>query len=107
MALRKKIQSNLIDNCQQIIRLCEHTCLPLAENTESKVFIYKMIADYHRYAAESFHKREESFYLNQVSASLQFYKDGMAMCTQDLDPCNPIRLGLILNFAIYLKEMTA
>ncbi len=27
------------------------------------------------------------------------------MASSDLDHCNPVRLGLVLNYAIYLREM--
>lgn len=40
----------------QITKICEHECLPLAENSESRVFFLKLIGDYYRYAVESFGK---------------------------------------------------
>jgi hypothetical protein len=54
MTFKKKIQSSLIAKCYNVARICEKECLPLAENSESKVFFFKLIADYNRYAGESY-----------------------------------------------------
>ena len=34
--------------------MVEQNCMPLADNSESKVFFLKIIGDYYRYASESF-----------------------------------------------------
>ena len=31
--------------------------------------------------------------------------EGLRMATSDLDPCNPIRLGITLNLTVYFKEI--
>ena len=101
-----KIQLNLLQTCKEIIRLCEHKCLPLSANTESKVFFLKMIGDYHRYSAESFHSSDHKSveYLKFVAMTKQYYKKGLEKSFSDLHPCNPLRLGLTLNYSIFLKE---
>ncbi len=78
-AQRKKIQKHLIEVCMKLISLCKFKCLPLAGNSESKVFFYKMIGDYHRYAAESFQLNEhddESYRMHFHSVS-NFYTEGL------------------------------
>lgn len=109
-AFRKKLQRSIIAKCTSIISLCENECMSLSENTESKVFFYKTIADYYRYASEScvtppgntdFKAQSEKF----VESSKIFYLEGLKMAASDLDPCNPIRLGITLNLSVFFKEI--
>ena len=51
-ALQKKVRSQATSRCQQIVNLCSARCLPLCRNSESRVFIYKLMGDYSRYASE-------------------------------------------------------
>jgi 14-3-3 protein epsilon len=83
--------------------------MQLCENTESRVFFYKMIGDYYRYAAEScmhpsndFKSQCDKF----VESSKVFYLEGVKMAASDLDPCNPIRLSTVLNLSVFYKEIS-
>ena len=83
--------------------------MQLCENTESRVFFHKMIGDYYRYAAEScmypstdFKSQCEKF----VESSKVFYLEGLKMAASDLDACNPIRLGIVLNLSVFYKEIS-
>merc|ERR1712096_486858 len=72
-------------------------------SAEPKVFYQKMKADYFRYLAE-FAKNE---------AKTQHAKDAEKSYTSateaasDLAPTHPIRLGLALNFSVFLYEVQA
>ena len=98
---RKRLEKALQQKCLAICELCEHQCIPLTDNSESKVFFMKITADYYRYAVEfsttSNHKYEE--------AALAFYRRGLDIACADLDAVNPIRLGICLNMAIHYKEI--
>jgi len=37
--------------------------------------------------------------------SLEFYNQGLKIACEDLDPCNPVRLSLTLNLAVFYKEI--
>lgn len=49
---RSKIESELEDVCNDVLKVLTDYLLPKAESGESKVFYYKMKGDYHRYLAE-------------------------------------------------------
>ena len=51
---KKRLHRNIVDRCDEICQVCHEDCLELAENSESKVFFYKLIGDYNRYASESY-----------------------------------------------------
>ncbi len=78
---QQKLHSELISKCLQITKMCEHECLPLAENSESRVFFLKLIADYYRYAVESFGKDKsngkDDDYSNFIKSASSFYAQGM------------------------------
>ena len=62
---------------------------------EAKAFFVKMVGDYYRYIAE-----------NAKDAKLESVK-GLALKAYDeantieLPPCNPIKLGLALNYSVF------
>ena len=75
-------------------------CLPRASDDESKAFFEKMIADYYRYIAES----AKDDQLERVkSGALEAYEKASKL-SMSLSPCNPIRLGLALNFSVFYYE---
>lgn len=59
-----------------------------------------MIADYYRYIAES----ATGAKLDEVKqGALKAYENAQSL-SADLNPCNPIRLGLALNFSVFYYE---
>ena len=50
---KKKIEQELYDKCQMVVKIVNDNCLKLANDDESKAFFYKMVGDYYRYVAES------------------------------------------------------
>ena len=51
-AYKTRLENEHKEKCNTIIELIEQQCLPLAVNSESKVFFLKMVGDYYRYQAE-------------------------------------------------------
>merc|ERR1711939_835115 len=79
----------------------KNKCLKLASDDESKAFFYKMIGDYYRYVAESAH---ESTLEEVKTGALEGYTQADSL-SKNLNACNPIRLGLALNFSVFQYEV--
>jgi len=98
---KKKIEKELYEKCITIVKIVEDKCIKLAAEDESKAFFQKMIGDYYRYVAES--ATEDK--LESVKAgALKGYEDADKL-SKGLNPCNPIRLGLALNFSVFYYEV--
>ena len=72
-----------------------------AATDESKAFFYKMIGDYFRYVAEC----ATGDSLEEVkNGALENYNFSLS-APESLNACNPIRLGLALNFSVFHYEV--
>ena len=66
---------------------------------EAKAFFVKMVGDYYRYIAEN----AKDDLLEQVKQKAkQAYEEANGI---DLPACNPIKLGLALNFSVFNYEV--
>ena len=66
---------------------------------EAKAFFVKMVGDYYRYIAEN----AKDAKLEEVKEKAkQAYEEANNM---ELAPCNPIKLGLALNFSVFNYEV--
>jgi len=99
---RTKVENELANICNDILRVLDEHLIPTATSGESKVFYYKMKGDYHRYLAEfaSGNSRKEA-----AENSLISYKSASDIAVTDLQPTHPIRLGLALNFSVFYYEI--
>ena len=96
-----KIEKELYDQCNKIVNVVRDKCLGLAQEEESKAFFYKMMGDYYRYVAESAH----GSILEEVKqGALKGYQEADNL-SKSLNACNPIRLGLALNFSVFYYEV--
>jgi len=93
---KKRIEKELYEQCMRIVRIVKDKCLGLAVDNESKAFFQKMIGDYYRYVAES---ATEATLEEVKQGALQGYEEAEKL-SKDLNACNPIRLGLALNFSV-------
>merc|ERR1711918_50444 len=87
------------EDCQSIIKIINEKVLSKSCDGESKAFFVKMVGDYYRYIAE-----------NAKGANLEQVKqNALAAYNQaneiTLPPCNPIKLGLALNFSVFHYEV--
>ena len=99
---KQKIEGELFDQCLSIVNLVKDKCISLATNSESKAFFLKMAGDYYRYIAESAQGEK----LNEVkNGALEFYSKASEISEKELGACNPIRLGLALNFSVFYYEV--
>ena len=101
-AYKQKIEEELFNQCLSIVNLVKDKCIRLAANSESKAFFLKMAGDYYRYIAES----AQGDKLNEVkNGALEYYTQASEISNKDLGACNPIRLGLALNFSVFYYEV--
>ena len=76
--------------------------MQVASTNESKAFFLKMAGDYYRYVAEN----ATADKLSEVkNGALEYYSKATEISNKDLDACNPIRLGLALNFSVFYFEV--
>ena len=85
----------------EIVTVVKNKCLGLANDDESKAFFYKMIGDYYRYVAESAH---DAILEEVKQGALEGYREADKL-SQNLNACNPIRLGLALNYSVFHYEV--
>jgi len=98
---KSKVEKELEELCERIIKTIDDSLLSNAADDESKVFYHKMKADYYRYIAENIvAERKKSF----ADKSLASYDSAMTVA-ENLDITNPIRLGLALNFSVFYYEV--
>lgn len=76
--------------------------MKVAADSESKAFFLKMIGDYYRYVAENAQGDKMAEVKN---GALEFYNKALQVAEKDLNACNPIRLGLALNFSVFHYEV--
>merc|ERR1711981_624748 len=98
---KKKIENELYEKCMQIVNTVKDKCVKLAAEDESRAFFQKMIGDYYRYVAES---ASEDKLEKVKEGALKGYEVANKL-SQGLNACNPIRLGLALNFSVFYYEV--
>ena len=102
--------AQLHDKCRQVIDVIAETFLPLASEAESRIFFNKVAGDQARYICElplpsdptpaQLAKREQA-----LQEALSFYQTALEEAQSDLAPTDALRLGLILNYAIFCYEI--
>ena len=75
--------------------------MALASDDESKAFFYKMIGDYYRYVAES---AAPDKIASVKDGALEGYSSANTH-SGGLNACNPIKLGLALNYSVFQYEV--
>lgn len=99
---KKRIEGELFDQCISIVSVVRDKCMNVAQDQESKAFFLKMIGDYYRYVAESAGPDR----IEEVkNGALEFYNKASEISNKELEACNPIRLGLALNFSVFHFEV--
>ncbi|CDW77668.1 14-3-3 protein [Stylonychia lemnae] len=98
---KKKIEGELQQDCQNIINMIKNDAMKTQQEAEGRAFFLKMVGDYFRYMAES----ATGDKLAQArDGALQHYKEAEA-AGRELQACNPIKLGLALNFSVFYYEV--
>jgi len=100
-AYKEKVSSELGNICQDILGLLDGNLIKDSLAAEPKVFYQKMKADYFRYLAEFATGSTKDDHAASAAAA---YK-AATEAASGLAPTHPIRLGLALNFSVFLYEV--
>lgn len=96
----KTALSELESLCDSALSLIDNYLQPNAEDVSSKTFYYKLKGDLYRYLYE-FKETGKEELLQSADAS---YKSAIEISATELNSQDPIRLGSILNYAVFLYE---
>nr|XP_043618221.1 14-3-3-like protein B [Erigeron canadensis] len=99
---RCKIEDDLSDMCDRMLKIIDMNLVPSTISSETKVFYLKMKGDYHRYLAEFKVGDERKL---AAEATMSSYKAAQDIAEADLSTAHPIRLGLALNFSVFYYEI--
>merc|ERR1711981_268709 len=93
------IEGQLTQDCEKVVEMINTKVLNKDCESEAKAFFVKMVGDYYRYIAEN----AKDAKLEEVkNKALKAYEEANGI---DLPPCNPIKLGLALNFSVFHYEV--
>jgi len=98
---RAKVEGELKDICNDVLKLLDSHLIPKATQAESKVFYLKMKGDYFRYLAEVAGDQRK----DNIDNSQDAYKEAFDIAKKEMQPTHPIRLGLALNFSVFFYEI--
>eukprot|EP00445_Apocalathium_hangoei_P070445 CAMPEP_0204146744 /NCGR_PEP_ID=MMETSP0361-20130328/22305_1 /ASSEMBLY_ACC=CAM_ASM_000343 /TAXON_ID=268821 /ORGANISM="Scrippsiella Hangoei, Strain SHTV-5" /LENGTH=239 /DNA_ID=CAMNT_0051100867 /DNA_START=58 /DNA_END=777 /DNA_ORIENTATION=+ len=98
----KIVEGELQKICDTILGLLDGNLISKASSGESKVFYQKMKADYYRYIAEFTTDEKKT---NAANSAEEAYADAAKVAEKDLAVTHPIRLGLALNYSVFLYEV--
>ncbi|XP_042292915.1 tyrosine 3-monooxygenase/tryptophan 5-monooxygenase activation protein, theta polypeptide b [Thunnus albacares] len=99
---REKVEKELQDICNNVLKLLDNYLIGNSTNPESKVFYLKMKGDYYRYLAEVASGDDKT---KTIENSQQAYQEAFDISKTEMDPTHPIRLGLALNFSVFFYEI--
>merc|ERR1711862_350449 len=97
-----KVEAELQKICDTILGLLDNNLILKASTGESKVFYQKMKADYFRYIAEFSADNAKSA---AAESARQAYEEASKVAEKDLAVTHPIRLGLALNYSVFMYEV--
>jgi len=98
---KSNVEVELDTICSDILELLDKHLIAKANGAEASVFYHKMKADYYRYLAEF--AKDDIKKSNALNAD-NSYKLATESANQ-LAPTHPIRLGLALNYSVFLYEV--
>jgi len=106
-AYKSRVEEELGKVCDEILMLINERLIPGAQDgsssqVDSHVFYQKMQADYYRYLAEFKCGAERETIAKKAEES---YAAARTIADRHLTPTHPIRLGLALNYSVFLYEV--
>ena len=98
---KAKIEKELEDICNDILKMLDDYCIKNATQPESKVFYMKMKGDYFRYLGEFLTTDQHKQVTDQAQEAYARATDEAEV----LKTTHPIRLGLALNYSVFYYEI--
>merc|ERR1711862_200204 len=86
-------------DCEKVVHMIQEKVLAKECDGEAKAFFVKMVGDYYRYIAGN---AKDSKLEEVKQNALKAYDEANEIT---LPPCNPIKLGLALNFSVFHYEV--
>ena len=97
-----EISELLSSKCDEVINLIRSTLLPSVTEPEVRIFYIKMVADYYRYKWEGTPDKNRPEVAQKCRES---YQEAMTLANTSLPTYHPLKLGLSLNFAVFIYEI--
>jgi len=98
----KEITGEIDVLCNEVLNLLDTGLIQNSRDDETKVFFLKMGGDYSRYLCEVFMDDPKRPALD--GKAKDYYQKAMDASTT-LDPTDPTRLALVLNYSVFLFEI--
>ena len=92
----------LLETCTTFISLINDPILPNVKSEEGIVFFNKIKADFCRYCIEALHKKDK---VKGIEETNEYYEEAWELAKKHLKPHHPTRLGVILNYAVFVYEV--
>lgn len=101
----EEIGEKLTDICKSVLQLVDEILLPRAfdeDHAERVVYNLVLKGDYYRYMVEI---ATDARRYDLVQEAGSAYASAIAIADPHLEPTNSVRLGLYLNYSIFIREM--
>ena len=92
-----------MEHCKEALLLIDEHVLPFTKFGEGQLIVLKMKGDFSRYLAE--YTNERADHKKWIEQTNQAYNQGIAISKSVLDPCNFVRVGLCVNYSIFVADI--
>ena len=100
--VKKNIEKELNDICNELQMIIDKYLIPNASNSETKVFFLKLKGDYYRYKCEFTTGKD---FDDACSKAEKVYKEAYDIANKDIPISSSTRLGLALNYSVFFYEI--
>ncbi|OHT01443.1 DNA damage checkpoint protein rad25 [Tritrichomonas foetus] len=99
---KEELINKLIPLCKEAIAQIDESLLPNAVDVQMAVYFQKFKGDLYRYIAEY---SDETDSVAAANSGEECYREALSVAAQNLPGCDPVRLSLILNAAVFRYEI--
>ena len=100
--VKKNIEKELDEICNEIQIIIDKYLIPNASDSETKVFFLKLKGDYFRYKCEFATGKE---FDDACSKAEKVYQEAYVIANKELPISSSTRLGLALNYSVFFYEI--
>ena len=100
--IKSHIEKEIRDICKELQNLVDTYLIPNVNDHENEIYVHKLKADYYRYICEFAEGNEKEENLKEAD---NFYKKAYNNSIKNLPVNNCTRVGVALNYAIFLYEI--